>query len=114
MIAIYADENVEAQIVRGLRLRGVDIITVEEDDRKTLPDTAVLDRATSMGRVTFTRDDDFLCEAVGRQRSGEEFGGVIYAHKSAVSVGQCIADLEFLAVVGEIADFVNTVYFLPI
>jgi len=31
MIALYMDENVEGQIVRGLQARGIDVLTAEED-----------------------------------------------------------------------------------
>ena len=114
MIALYLDENVEGQIVRGLRARGVDVLTAETDGYQATPDPDVLDRATSLGRVTFTRDDDFVREATRRQRSGESFGGVIYAHKLTVSSGECIADLEYLALVGDAEDFADRVYFLPL
>ena len=30
MIRLYADENVDDRIIRGLRLRGIDILTVFE------------------------------------------------------------------------------------
>ncbi|MDQ3814759.1 MAG: hypothetical protein M3347_12520, partial [Armatimonadota bacterium] len=74
----------------------------------------VLDRATLLGRVLFSRDDDLLAEAVHRQRSGENFAGVIYAHQLRVTIGQCVRDLEFLAQVGEPKDFENQVIYLPL
>jgi hypothetical protein len=114
MIALYMDENVEGQIVRGLRARGIDVITAEEDGRTETPDSEVLDRATALGRVAFSRDQDFLREAARRQRNGEAFEGVIYAHKIFVSLGKCIEDLEFLAEAGSPKDFTGRVYFLPL
>ena len=114
MITLYMDENVEGQIVHGLRIRGIDVLTAEEDGYRQTPDPRVLDRATALGRITFSRDDDFLREATRRQRAGESFGGVIYAHKLYVSLGECIADLEYLAFVGDMADFTDRVYFLPL
>lgn len=44
-IAFYMDENVPRQITVGLRLRGVDDLTVQEDGRAGMIDPAVLDRA---------------------------------------------------------------------
>jgi hypothetical protein len=114
VIRFYLDENVEGQIVRGLRARGADVLTVEEDDAAGTPDPQVLDRAGELGRVAFSRDQDFLREATRRQRTGETFPGVVYAHKLSVSIGQCIADLELLAIVGNPDDFANCVYFLPL
>jgi hypothetical protein len=31
VIALYIDENVQGQIVRGLRRRGIDVLTAEAD-----------------------------------------------------------------------------------
>ncbi len=81
MITLYLDENVEGQIVRGLRLRGLDLITAEEDGRGNTPDALVFDRANELGRVVFSRDQDFLREAKQRQEKGEDFAGVILAPK---------------------------------
>src|SRR5579872_1483012 len=114
MITFYMDENVEGQIVRGLRRLGVNALTVEEAGRTESPDPYVLDRATELGRVVFSRDRDFLREAVRRQRDGEPFAGVVYAHKTQVSIGQCISDLQLLAEVGDPRDFDRALYFLPL
>lgn len=114
MIALYMDENVERQIVSGLRERNIDVLTAEEDGFREKPDSDVLDRATALGRITFSRDDDFLRESTKRQRTGEGFAGVIYAHKLYVSLGECIADLEYLANVGVEQEFSERVYFLPL
>jgi predicted nuclease of predicted toxin-antitoxin system len=114
VIALYMDENVQGQIVRGLRRRGVDVLTAEEDGWGERPDPEVLDRAGELSRVAFSRDQDFLREAVRRQRSGEPLVGVIYAHQRRVSIGRCIEDLELLAQAGSAEDFVNRVYYLPL
>jgi predicted nuclease of predicted toxin-antitoxin system len=114
MIALYLDENVEGQIVRGLRARGVDVLTAEEDGHSATPDAQILDRATALGRVAFSRDQDFLREASQRQHTGIAFAGVIYAHKVHVSIGQCVDELELLAKAGEPNDFHNRTYFLPL
>ena len=114
MITLYMDENVEGQIVRGLRAQGIDVLTAEEDGYRETADIDVLDRAAALDRVAFSRDDDFLREATRRHRAGESFGGVIFAHKLYVSLGECIADLEYLAIVGDTADFTDRVYFLPL
>lgn len=57
------DENVPRAITGGLRLRGVDVLTVQEDGRRGLDDPRVLDRATELGRVLFSQDEDLLVEA---------------------------------------------------
>ncbi|MBI2946934.1 MAG: hypothetical protein HYY23_04765 [Verrucomicrobia bacterium] len=49
-------------------------------------DDDLLDRATELGRVLFTQDDDLLEEACVRQRAGKPFTGVIYAHQQNITV----------------------------
>ena len=60
------DVHVHAAITEGLRLRGVDVLTAQEDGGRRLRDPALLDRATALGRVLFTQDDDLLREAAER------------------------------------------------
>jgi len=108
------DHHVRKAITDGLRLRGVDVLTAEQDGTKQLPDDQLLDRAGALGRVLFTQDEDFLVETARRQREGLAFAGVIYGHQRRVAVGQCIRDLEFLCVVGELGDFANQVIYLPL
>jgi predicted nuclease of predicted toxin-antitoxin system len=108
------DENVHRAIPEGLRLRGVDVLTVQEDGRRRLPDPQVLDRATELGRPLFSQDDDLLAEAHRRQASDIPFSGVIYAHQLHVTIGDCIRDLELIAKIADPADLENRVEFLPL
>ena len=80
----------------------------------TLPDPDLLDRATILGRVLFSQDEDLLAEATRRQRGGVFFAGVVYAHQLYITVGHCINDLELIVKVGNADDLVNRVQFLPL
>jgi hypothetical protein len=108
------DVNVRQAVTDGLRLRGVEVLTAQEDGSRELEDDALLDRATELGYVLFTQDDDLLREAAQRQERGETFAGVIYAHQLQVTVGQCVRDLEILALAGNPEDFANRVEYLPL
>ena len=108
------DVHVPAAITRGLRLRGVDVLTAQADGTTQLADAELLARATELGRVLFSQDQDLLAEANRSQRSGKAFGGVIFAHQLGITIGQAIRDLELLAQVGTVEDFVNRVEFLPL
>jgi hypothetical protein len=108
------DHHVPRAITVGLRMRGVDVITAYEDDRAQLDDPALLERATSLGRTLFSRDDDLLAVAVQRQRDGEAFHGLVYAHQLRVSIGTCIDDLETIARAAEDGDVVGQILFLPL
>lgn len=108
------DVHVPASITRGLLLRGVDVLTAQLDGTTELEDPDLLDRATALGRVLFSQDEDLLAEATRRQRSGRPFGGVIYAHQLGITIGRAIGDLEILAHAGSAVDFANRVEYLPL
>jgi len=108
------DVHAPAAVTRGLLLRGVDVLTAQLDGARELEDADLLERATELGRVLFSQDDDLLAEATKRQRSGVHFGGVIYAHQLGITIGQAINDLEILAQAGSPEDFANRVEYLPL
>jgi hypothetical protein len=108
------DHHVRRAITNGLRLRGVDVLTAQEDGAATLPDPQLLDRATALGRVLFSQDRDLLREAARRQDAGEPFAGVAFAEQLAITIGQCIRDLELIAKVYEPEDIAGRVEYLPL
>ena len=114
MITFFMDHNVPRSITVGLRLRGVDVITAYEDGADDMDDSALLDRATELGRVLFTHDDDLLAEATKRQQEEVPFSGVIYVHQMGKTIGACISNLELISKAGEPEDLLNRVQFLPL
>ena len=112
-VAIYMDVHVPRAITLGLRRESVDVLTAQEDEASLLSDPQLLSRATSLGRTLFTFDNDLLVEADRRQREGEVFGGVIYAHPLRISIAGCIKDLTLIAQAAEPQDVLNHVLFLP-
>lgn len=113
-IALYMDHHVPRAITVGLRVRGVAVLTAEEDGAQEFEDPALMDQAGTLGRVLFTHDDDLVAETTRRQRAGLLFAGVIYAHPLRVSIDRCIQDLELIAKAGEPEDVVDHVQFLPL
>jgi len=113
-LSFYMDENVHGAITTGLRLRGVDIITVQEDGFSGMADDLVLKRATELGRIVFSQDRDLLVEAKLCQRQGISFLGVVYGHQLLVQIGDCVRDLELIAKLGKPREFANRVQFLPL
>jgi predicted nuclease of predicted toxin-antitoxin system len=76
-LKLYMDVHVPDAITAGIRLRGVDVLTAQEDGTRRLPDPMLLDRATALGRVLFSQDRDLLREAAQRQQRGVSFAGLI-------------------------------------
>ncbi|EAZ92818.1 DUF5615 family PIN-like protein [Crocosphaera chwakensis] len=113
-LPLYMDENVHGAITIGLRLREIDVLTVQEDGYSGVDDVIILDRATALKRIIFSQDKDFLIEANNRQVQGIEFVGVIYGHQLMISIVDCIRDLELIAKLGKLEEFANKVQYLPL
>jgi Domain of unknown function (DUF5615) len=108
------DVHVPRAITEGLRLRGVEVLTAQEDGARGLTDPELLDRAAALERVLFTRDADLLAEATQRQRTGRSFSGLVYAHQLHVTIGQCVHDLELIATATDSTDLTGRVEYLPL
>ena len=113
-VAFYVDEHVHGAIIRGLRRRGVDVLTVQDDGYGQKDDPILLDRALALGRVMVSQDKDFLREGRRRQLTGEPFAGVVYAPQDLNAIGRYIDDLELIAKVDDPTDWMNQVKFLPL
>jgi predicted nuclease of predicted toxin-antitoxin system len=112
-VRLYFDHNVNQAIARGLRFRGLDVLTAREDGTHRLPDPDPLDRATALGRVLVSSDIDLAIEARRRQHAGVPFGGVVYMPQS-LAIGLCVEQLELLAEVMTAEEFSGSLAYLPL
>jgi len=108
------DVHVPVAITVGLRRRAVDVLTAQTDNSGRFPDDLLLERATALGRVLVTRDEDLLAVAGQCQRDGRRFAGVVCAHQFRATIGQCVSDLELMARVYEPGDMADRVEHLPL
>lgn len=106
-IKFYTDEHVAKTVVRGLRQRGADVLTVSEAGLLGASDEAHLARAQGEGRVLFTQDDDFLRLHV----AGVEHAGIAYAPQGT-AIGDIIRSLMLLYQVLEAEDMQGHVEYL--
>lgn len=113
-VRFYMDEHVPWPITKGLRDRGVDVLTVQEDDHEMAEDDVVLDRATELGRVLFTWDKDFCSIASGKHAAGEPFSGVITTTPRSASYRQCIESLKLISQCCEPDELASKVSWLPV
>ena len=113
-VALYMDEHVHRAITTNLRLRGIDVLTAQDDGRRQVPDHILLDRATELQRVLFSQDEDLLAEANHRQQKRIRFAGVVYAHQLNLSIGACVRDLELIAKLANPEDLADHVEYLPL
>ena len=61
------DVHVPGAITDALRLRGVDVLTAQEDHADRFTDSALLDRSGARARVLFSQDADLLREGSARR-----------------------------------------------
>ena len=108
------DVHVPRAITVGLQARGVDVLTAQEDKATLFSDSELLDRASTLSRVLFTRDEDLLAETASRQNSGRTFFGLVYAHQLRVTVGHRVNDLELIGKLSLPEEMLNRVEHLPL
>ena len=113
-IPVYMDVHVKLTVTQGLRLRGIDVLTAQDDERAERPDEELLERATLLGRMIFTQDEDFLAIATDWQESGRPFFGVAYSHQMSITVGQAVTQLEMVCKVMTAHELRNTILYLPL
>jgi hypothetical protein len=111
--ALYMDVHVPMAITRALRRKGFDILTAQQDSTTRLSDPALLDRASALGRMLFSQDEDFLAEVVQRQRAGQQHATVIYAHQFQ-PIGRCVFDLEIILEAATREDTCNHLLRIPL
>jgi predicted nuclease of predicted toxin-antitoxin system len=106
-IRFYTDEHVHRAVIKGLRQRGVDVLSVPEAGLLGASDEEHLSRARLEGRVLFTQDDDFLRLAA----AGHPHAGIVYAPQQT-SIGEIVHALMLIYQVLEPADVENHIEFL--
>jgi hypothetical protein len=108
------DVHVPAAITAGLRLRGVDVLTSQEDRTDRWDDHKLLERATELNRVLFSQDDDLLQLAARWQQQEKGSSGVIYAHQLSAGIGTLVKDLELVLACSSAGELANRVTYLPL
>lgn len=88
VIKYYMDEHVAKAVIRGLRQRGVDVLSVPEAGLLGASDEEQLAHARSEGRVFFAQDEDVL----RLHAEGIPHCGIAYAPQGT-SVGHIIRGL---------------------
>ena len=79
-----------------------------------MDDDYLLRRATELGRVLVSQDEDLLREGARRLREGEDFSCVVYAHQLRVTIGQMVQDLELIARATSREEWRGRIEYLPI
>lgn len=89
-------------------------MTAQEDGTGEMEDEPLLLRSSTLGRVLFTQDKDFLRLASEYQAQGVAFLGIIYAPQFAAHVGTYIEDLALMAEVMDEHEMQDRLVYLPL
>jgi predicted nuclease of predicted toxin-antitoxin system len=88
------DEHMDHAIARGLRRRGIDVITTSEAGLLGSSDTTQLAHAHSTGRIMVTQDRDYI----DLHYASVPHSGIVFCGQSTRSVGDVI---EILIIINE-------------
>ena len=91
-IRYYMDQHYPGPVAKGLRRRGIDVLTAQEVERCGLPDSDQLAFATTQQRVMVSFDSDYLA----LHQSGVAHAGVAWCPQEKYAIGMLVQLLELL------------------
>lgn len=106
-VKFYTDEHVARAVIRGLRARGADVLTVPEAGLIGASDEMQLERARIEGRIFFTQDEDFLA----LHAAGVAHTGIAYTHQGT-PIGDIIRGLMLIHQLLEAEEMIGHVEYL--
>ena len=107
VIRFYTDEHVGKAIAKGLRLRGIDVLTCQEAKMLHATDEEHLAFAKTQGRVIFTQDADFI----QLHTKGQLHHGIVYTPQGK-RVGDVVNGLTLIHQVLTAEDMINHLEFI--
>ncbi len=107
-IRYFMDEHYPAAVSQGLRQRGIDVLTVQDAGRSSLPDPDQLAFARAEERVIVTFDADYLA----LHHSGIDHAGIAWCPQEKYRIGPLVQLLELLYRVADRDQMRNRVEYL--
>jgi hypothetical protein len=111
MLPGFADVHVRRAIVRGLRRRGMDVVTAQERGLDQASDEVLLATATAEGRLMLTNDEDFLAIHHAWLLAGRSHAGIVF-WRQTMPIGEAIRRIIAYASQTAPQDAINTVKYL--
>lgn len=88
-IRFHLDENIDPDVAKALRLRGIEVTTTQEMNLLGQPDDVQFDFVCRQQRVLVTHDTDFLRLAI----QNNTHWGIAFCQKGTRSIGEIIRSL---------------------
>lgn len=108
------DVHVPFAVTAALKLRGIEVLTAQQDGCSEFDDVALLNRATELVRILVTQDDDLLRIGASWQAEGRRFAGIIYSHQLQITIGQLVKDIELIAALTATDEWMGRIEYLPL
>lgn len=112
MLAFLMDQQIHSAVTEGLRWRGINVLTAFEDGRSAADDDELLQRATALGRVFVSQDQDLLRITRQWRQAGRVFTGVAFGIQQDLDIGGTIEYL-LIAHVMPPEEMQNRVEYIP-
>lgn len=107
-IKFYFDESVELAVSEQLAAGGLEVVSAHSLEALGDSDPTHLHRATEMGYVLCTYDNDFLRLI----QEVTEHAGIVFAHQQKASIGGWVREIRALHARMEAEDVAGQVIFL--
>lgn len=101
MLAVLADEHVDAALLGALRTRGIDAVSIPERRLQGLADEDVLTLALQEQRVVLTCDTDFLRLSHALQSRQAMFAPIIWWPQQSRTIAELLAKIIPLLQTGD-------------
>jgi predicted nuclease of predicted toxin-antitoxin system len=111
-LRLYADECVDGRVLAGLRRRGVDVVSAQDEGLLSASDQQHIRRASELGRAVVTADQDFLAIVNDLRRRGQPFSGLFYI-QHGTSVGDTVRNIADAAEILDPPAMENWVEWIP-
>ena len=104
-----ADEHIELSIVNGLKLLGIDAISVNEAGKRESDDEKILVFARNVDRVIITRDSDFI----RLHKKGFQHASIVFIPEF-MAIGKIISEVEKVSILFHNESIRNTIIYIPL
>ena len=111
MLKAFADEHVAHALVNALRMRGMDVVTVQDVGLRSEDDPQLLDFAYKNERIILTNDHDFLAHAAESSARLEPFAPIVFWPQQQRTVGQLLPKIVHLATTLRYTEACSQVFF---
>jgi predicted nuclease of predicted toxin-antitoxin system len=111
---LYTDENIDGPIIRGLRLRGWDVLHAAEELGERTKDPPLFEHVASVGRVLVSTDKDMLPMATTWLAEGRPFRLIWWDQKETQRILVSVVLDAFEAIAAKDYAFASSIEYLQL